>query len=691
MKRYFELSTHTLVIAAFLSLAITGRLDAPAIVIFSIGIVWSLYRTWRQLPAMLNAEAIFYLSCGYIVFFVADNLILSRSFIPATVHMVLFLQLAKLHQKKTERDHFYLIILAFLMVLAAASMTIDVSFIATLLLFLISLVATLMSFEIVRSQGTSAGDPGDAGSLTGLTVWASLWIVVVGAGLFFAIPRVGTGYFSRAGGPQVLLTGFSDNVRLGEIGQIKLSSAIVMRAKLASGKPSSGLKWRGIALDRFDGRSWHKSDITYDVVHPDDNGAFQVKPLERPDDAVRYDILLEPMATTTLFGPYPIRTVTSRLEGIMVDHDESVFVRIPQQRRIQYQVLSEISNRTDRSSEAPPQNMERYLQLPQNLDPRIPVLAREIAREGKTPLEKVSLIESYLRRNYRYTLDLTWPPGPQPLTTFLYEAKTGHCEYFASAMAILARSAGIPTRLVNGFQMGEYNPVGSDYIVRESDAHSWTEAYIPGRGWMEFDATPPDMRLADTGLTAQMARYADAMELVWSSYILVYDTDSQSQLFRSAEQQLQNLRTEFRTDAGKWSMQARKFGDQASKGFLGGDGAASFWLSSIVIIFGGAAFHNRRALRAQWLVRNFRKGRGPMNVEVIEYMFYQAARLAERRKPSRMPAQTWREWAIGLPDIHRRSILLPAIGVLEKSKYSCEPVSNADFAVLENAIRELKR
>jgi len=689
MKRYFELSTHSLVMAAFLALAVTGRLDTPSIVIFSFGILWSLYRTWHQLPALLDAQGIFYLSCGYIAFFVADNLILSRSFIPATVHMVLFLQLAKLHQKKTDRDYFYLIILAFMMVLAAASMTIDVSFIGTLMLFLISMVATLMSFEIVRSQGSNFPMQTDSGSLTGVTVWASVWILLVGTGLFFAIPRMGTGYFSRAAGPTVLLSGFSDNVRLGEIGEIKLSSSMVMRAKRASGKPSSGLKWRGIALDRFDGRSWHKSDIIHSGIAPDDNGVFRIRPQDHPNDVVRYDFLLEPMATTTLFGPYRIDSVTSRVEGITVDHEESIFLRIQQQRRIQYQVLSEIPNRSGTADVPPLENEDRYLQLPRNLDLRVSELAREITRNGTTPYEKASLIESYLRRNYRYTLNLTWTPGPQPLPTFLFEARNGHCEYFASAMAILARAAGIPTRLVNGFQMGEFNPVGSDYIVRESDAHSWVEAYLPGRGWTEFDATPPDLRPVATGMAAQLAHYVDAMELVWSSYILVYDYDSQSQLFRSAQDQLQNLKSDFSSGADKWMIRTKKLGDWVSGGFRGGDGAAGFWLTVLAVFFAGTAFQYRRDLRTLWRVWQFRKGRGPMSGEVIEHLFFRAARLAERRKPSRQAAQTWREWALGLP-ANRRSILLPAIGVFEKSKYSSEPVSSADFTILENAIRDLK-
>ncbi len=137
----------------------------------------------------------------------------------------------------------------------------------------------------------------------------------------------------------------------------------------------------------------------------------------------------------------------------------------------------------------------RYLQLPEDLDPRIANLATEITAKGKSTLEKAAMVETYLKRNYKYTLNLVWTPGPQPVSTFLFDAKSGHCEYFASSMVILLRTAGIPTRLINGFLMGEYNPVGQDFIVRESDAHSWVEVYVPARGWVEFDPTPPDQEI----------------------------------------------------------------------------------------------------------------------------------------------------------------------------------------------------
>src|SRR5205814_2217996 len=145
-------------------------------------------------------------------------------------------------------------------------------------------------------------------SLSGISVWASLWIVLLGAGLFFVIPRVGTGYFSRATVAPVLLSGFSDDVRLGEIGKIKLSSAVVMRAKRVFGKASSDLKWRGIALDQFDGHTWHKTDMILEEIPQADSGVYPILPLDHSGDGVRYDILLEPMATSTLFGPSRIRS-----------------------------------------------------------------------------------------------------------------------------------------------------------------------------------------------------------------------------------------------------------------------------------------------------------------------------------------------------------------------------------------------
>src|SRR2546426_12690829 len=156
MRRYFQISCHALMFSAFGALALTGRLDLPSILLVAIGLGVSLYRTVKVLPAPLSPRGAFVLSCGYILFFLFDMFILSGSFIPASIHLVLFLQLAKLYQEKTDKDYLYLIILSFLHILAASSLTVNISFAATLFLFLVALISTLMSFDMYRSERNTA-------------------------------------------------------------------------------------------------------------------------------------------------------------------------------------------------------------------------------------------------------------------------------------------------------------------------------------------------------------------------------------------------------------------------------------------------------------------------------------------------------------------------------------------------------
>ena len=141
----------------------------------------------------------------------------------------------------------------------------------------------------------------------------------------------------------------------------------------------------------------------------------------------------------------------------------------------------------------------------------------------------------YLRTNFAYTLNLTGKPGADPLAHFLFETKAGHCEYFATAMAVMLRTLGIPSREVNGFLPGEYNDVGGDYIVRASDAHSWVEAYFPGSGWVTFDPTPPSNDVA-SGLLSRLALYVDWFQLTWNEWVINYDFSHQITLARNVGQ-----------------------------------------------------------------------------------------------------------------------------------------------------------
>ena len=697
MKRYFEISVHALIGTAFFALALTGRLDALSVVVFVPAFAVSFYRTIKGQPPLLTARGAFHLSCGYILVFLFDLNALSGTLIGATVHMVLFLELAKLHQEKADKDYLYLIMLSFMKILAASSLTVDMSFVVTLLLFLTAFVSTLMSFDMYRSQRASqeATTRDTAVSLGGMSVWTTFCIIVLGSGLFFVIPRVGTGYFTRAASSPLLISGFNDNVRLGQIGQLKLSSAIVMHARRSKGTPLDVLKWRGVVLDTFDGRNWAKENRRRSVVQGDE-GHYRFGFGKARGAIVSYDILLEPLATTALFGPHQVREVSSRLiPGLEVDDDGAIFTRFQGSRRMQYQVQSELVKRVTpegNPAESGLQNSAQrmYLQLPDDLDPEIKKLAIEITKDGKTPLHKANLVELYLKRYYKYTLELTWNPGNRPLSAFLFEAKSGHCEYFASSMAVLLRAAGIPTRLVNGFLMGEYNPVGDAYIVRQSDAHSWVEVYLPGSGWTEFDPTPPDANQHDNGLVAQMGHYADAVGLFWNTYVLTYDTDSQAQLFKSAQETIQGIQKSLQKRTERLALATQGFADLVSETMRKTINGGWIWIYAVAALASLAAYRCRQDFWNRWLAFKTRNASGTVDGRVVAALFYRAVRLAESEGPYRSRSQTWREWIVSVPHEQRRSILTRAVEIFEKSKYGRESTPASDVAHLRQALNDLR-
>jgi protein-glutamine gamma-glutamyltransferase len=211
-----------------------------------------------------------------------------------------------------------------------------------------------------------------------------------------------------------------------------------------------------------------------------------------------------------------------------------------------------------------------YLELPPSLDRRIPALAREITKDAQTPFDKAVVLESYLRTRYGYTLNLTGRPGQDPLAHFLFETRAGHCEYFASAMAILLRTLGIPSREVNGFLPGEYNDVAGDYIVRASDAHSWVEAYFPGNGWMVFDPTPA-APVESAGLFRRLSQFADWAELTWNDWVIGYDFAHQTALAQTVQMRSRNWREvsarwfsvkqqQFKNRLSEWQLKHKAFG-----------------------------------------------------------------------------------------------------------------------------------
>jgi hypothetical protein len=191
-----------------------------------------------------------------------------------------------------------------------------------------------------------------------------------------------------------------------------------------------------------------------------------------------------------------------------------------------------------------PNLVKLYLELPR-LDERVPSLAHQVIANQTGEEAQARALERYFRQQFGYTMELLAHEVPDPLAYFLFERRKGHCEYFASAMAVMLRSLGIPSRVVTGFQSGTYNPITGWYVVRASDAHSWVEAFIRGRGWLTFDPTPPDPSLATTTLWARVRLLLDAADTFWHEWVLNYDIERQLSLAEHMERSGRTFRMQW--------------------------------------------------------------------------------------------------------------------------------------------------
>jgi protein-glutamine gamma-glutamyltransferase len=283
------------------------------------------------------------------------------------------------------------------------------------------------------------------------------------------------------------------------------------------------------------------------------------------------------------------------------------------------------------------------------LDPRIPELAKSVTANAQTPVDKAIAIENFLRTKYSYTLDLTGKPGSDPLAHFLFEKRAGHCEYFASAMAVMLRTLQIPSREVNGFLPGEYNALGGDYIVRASDAHSWVEVYFPENGWLVFDPTPP-VTAARPGMFSKLALIADWMELTWNEWVINYDLGHQVQLAQSLQTRSRN-----------WLDSARNWFDRkqsAGKGLLRGwqfrHGSLGILLPISLITFLLVLRFNLIA-RIIRHVRLFFQLRGKPsarnNPQIASRLYAEMLRVLKKAGFSREETQTPHEFAAGLKEM----------------------------------------
>jgi transglutaminase-like putative cysteine protease len=332
---------------------------------------------------------------------------------------------------------------------------------------------------------------------------------------------VNRGLPAQAGDTPSSLTGgypgFGTAVDLGVRWQ--LSDRVVMKVRA-----QQAAFWRAQAYDHFDGHVWTASDSTVLERHSVSDAPIR---LARFDGAIEstvaggrtteltqtfYILAAQPNVVLAAYQP---RDLYFPLKRVVLDSYGSVRTALFLEGDTIYSVVSDIPVPTVEELRSSPhlptdlpaedlqryrEFLDRYTQVPVGLSPRVAQLAHAVTASSGTTYDAVVAVEDWLRANIRYNADIPPdPPRSDPVDEFLFHRRQGYCEHFSTAMVMLLRSLGIPSRIAVGFGTGERNPFTGYFEVRESDAHSWVEVFYPWIGWMEYDPTH-DVPEANPGL-----------------------------------------------------------------------------------------------------------------------------------------------------------------------------------------------
>src|SRR5712664_2690493 len=684
-ERFFRTSLSLLILTSVVTLVGTGKLDIFTIVVGPLAALYKGYRWWHGRPAELSPRAATWCVLGYLAFLPVDILFLSRFFVGnssnpplyaallAAVHFLIYVTLVRFYSAVSDRDATFLAMLSFAGILAAAVLTVDTTFLVFFFVFLLFGVSTFVGMEL-RRGAVGAVTPAfnsqperdrrltHALSFAALTV--ALGAMVFGSALFFFFPRFNAGYLGNASFSPSLMTGFSENVELGQIGEIKRNSAVVMRVQTGRPLGYDRLRWRGIALTTFDGKRWTSPERSAQALSPSPDGwiymAGPAQKTDAPGPGILYTVYLEPLATDAIFVPGKVISLKGNFTGeggnsfsamrrayIFRDSTGTLLNPFHNYGAIRYAGFSRLpplnaSKLRMASTDYSPEIAETYLQVPA-LDPRVPELARQITKYAKTPFDKALVLESYLRDRFTYTLNLSGKPGDDPLAHFLFETRAGHCEYFASAMTIMLRTLGIPAREVNGFLPGEYNELGGDYIVRASDAHSWVEAHFPGMDWQVFDPTPASPE-NEADFLSRIGKYADWMQLTWSEWVIGYDFAHQVTLAQDVQRSSRDMSESLR----EWYAQQLSRGRRWMKSWQDGLGVLiSLTVIAFLILLRFEALS--AMLERLWLSWQLRSAKtAHANPQLASRLYAELLRLLARRGMIREVSQTPLEFAVAV-------------------------------------------
>jgi len=568
--RLHKLITYVVASVGLFALTLGGVMRPPLIALMAALVVASWFvderrflpvRWSRTVTALMAALAVVQVARGF-----TDVSILTLS-----VEFVGALQVSRLYHRRAALDYQHIAVLAIIHLLAATILSSGLDYAVIFFLYVIA-TPWILALNHLRGEiesqhalpGATITDgpspeavgwmqrPLVGGGFLAGTALLSLPLFVVTALFFLLFPRVGIGFLSLGDGDSESVVGFGGDVELGGFGVIRDDPTVVMRVTpqpLPANPPAYWpLRMRGTSFDHYEAGHWtRRLDERERLVDIGERFMLRRRPL---DGDVRLSVIIDPLDEPVVF--LPERTVAvdvaPRVSGGVIVY-RSLELRSgldlrylePDGLPFAYEAIAardDASNTVRDSiwvrpglgpalSEA---EALAYRQLPPGQE-RIATLARQVVGDATDPATMAQRVARYLRDSgtFDYTLAQPDTTGRDPLHVFLFEARAGHCEYFSTAMAVMLRTLGVPTRNVTGFVGGQYNRFGQYYGIRNGDAHSWVEAHIDG-DWRTFDPTPVARALSgpsEVPVITPLRDMMDALRTAWQRRIVGYDLRAQ--------------------------------------------------------------------------------------------------------------------------------------------------------------------
>jgi len=579
-----RVSSFALLASGYLALAATPRFSTGTVVIPCVLLLLLPVGEWLDGRFVHYRRLWRWVSIGYLLFIPVSLFLLDL--LGSVIALAVYIQAYSLLHRKEARDYFHLYLMAFFLLLAACVLRPEPVIALVLLLFLASaIVASMMlhlHVELARSTGAHSADivPLDGqgpfvltgrprvldAGLIGAVAAVAVVSVLVTAALFVVTPRMEAGILGRSD-PLLFASGRPDRpVSLAEGGYIVNDPRAVMRVTFPDepgGRYDGPMFWRCTAFCEYKDGGWARREIsehrhepafalvkTLALMNLWGRGASEVSRVPLGERRVVHQAIYMDQVPSEGVPSLPLAQkvrLAANSRGALLSwsriDDFSVMLTGKRNRWLEYEAWSEVEEFAPRRLRAAPDDYASALDpgdyallVHHDLEPRTVRLAQRITADATTVYDKAAAIHKYLNgRGFRYTRQLADLPAGHPVDAFIHETRAGHCELFASAMALMLRSLEVPARVVSGYRGGEWSDLDRSYTVRADMAHMWVEVFFSGIGWVTFDPSAAEVApgsLSPTRLARLASRYTLRAKMMWYRDIVGFDRGIQVQVLR---------------------------------------------------------------------------------------------------------------------------------------------------------------